>query len=256
MLTAVAALVAYACFSFAISHWWRPPAAIGDELMQRLRTSLALMLLFRFGIEAWAYSLSTPEGRPPPAGFSVDELRNITGEGGSDGGGGHDPGGKMRPYNPFNGAFPWGRIVTNCVLLLAYACFPMDMFTKYFRRYRHDELEAYAEGVRYDEVRTLAEGSAAPAAPAAEASRSLSSFFSSSAAARPATKARMHAYECPALSKARGRDAATLIRRRELEQATWILAADAPAWAQTKPQDVELDVFQGRRIETRKRTRH
>ena len=44
LLSACASLVAYGCFSAAMALWWRPPAAIGDELMQRLERVLWGML--------------------------------------------------------------------------------------------------------------------------------------------------------------------------------------------------------------------
>ena len=136
MLSAIGVLVAYVCFSIAISYWWRPPAAIGDELMQRLRTTLALMLLLRFAVEAWTYSLSTSVGRDPnaQAGLRPKEI----GERGSG--------------NPFNSSFPWARLVTNVVLLLVYTIAPVDVFTRFFRRYRHQEIEADMGDIRYEEV--------------------------------------------------------------------------------------------------------
>jgi len=233
LLAAVGVLVAYLCFSCATSYWWKPPAAIGDELMQRLRTAFAVMMLLRFAVEALSYSLSTSAGRDP-AKQAADMAK---------GGGPHGKDHLHRfalkaTTSPLtDGAFPWERVIANCALLLVYACFPVDVFTPFFRRYRNQEVQADMSDVRYEQVhawlgvqnalngeadeRKTSRTSAAAGAP--QAAR----ISAADAAERTSTRVagpKMQAYFCPALSKARDHSAVELCRSRELERATWALA--------------------------------
>ena len=112
LLTPVALVVEYFCFSFAIFYWWGPAPQLTDELLHRMRRWIGVVMCLRWTIEVIGLSKARPE-RVPEADVFV-------------------------------------RVVLNAVLLGAYFIVPPSRYFPSLRRLRYDEVAT--DGVAHDEV--------------------------------------------------------------------------------------------------------
>ena len=108
IIVLIGLLITYLCFNFAIIFWWRPPPDLSDELLERFRHWLVLILLLRYLVELVVDSYARPNA----------DVQHY---------------GRLRIYPE-----AWARFCVQLALIAIYLIIPWGWASTKFGRYRFD----------------------------------------------------------------------------------------------------------------------